>query len=134
MVEVCPFKSKRSLLIGSIYRPPSYTKAEDLSLEANLEQVYLVNKETLFLGDMNINGRNKESFDKHRLLKAVHGMNFKQLLNEMTRPVSGTCLDHMYSNHLQRITNIFYRNIGLSAYLPIFAVRKYSKDLISLGI
>ena len=131
--EVCPFKSKRSLLIGSIYRPPSYTKAEDLSLEANLEQVYLLNKET-FLGDMNINGMNKESFDKLRLIKAVHGVNFKQLLNEVTRPVSGTCLDHIYSNHPQGITNIFCRNIGLSDHLPIFAVRKYSKDLVSRGI
>ena len=70
--EVCPFKSKRSLLIGSIYHLPSYTKAEDLSLEANLDQVYLLNKETLFLGDMNINRRNKESFNKHWLIKAVH--------------------------------------------------------------
>ena len=57
-LEVCPFKSKRSLLIASIYRPPSYTKADDLSLEANLERVYLLNKETIFLGDVNIDGRN----------------------------------------------------------------------------
>ena len=47
--EVCPFKSKRSLLIGRIYRPPSYTKDDDLFLEANLERVYL-NKEIIFLG------------------------------------------------------------------------------------
>ena len=57
-LEVCPFKSKRSLLIASIYRPPSYTKADYLSLEANLEGVYLLNKETIFLGDVNIDGRN----------------------------------------------------------------------------
>ena len=63
-------------MIGSIYRPPSYTKADDLSLEANLERVYLLNKETIFLGDVNIDGRNKKSFEKHRLIKAVHGMNF----------------------------------------------------------
>ena len=41
-------------MIGSIYRPPSYTKADELSLEANLERVYLLNKETIFLGDVNI--------------------------------------------------------------------------------
>ena len=57
-LEVCPFKSKRSLLIASIYRPPSYTKADYLSLEANLERVYLLNNETIFLGDVNIDGRN----------------------------------------------------------------------------
>ena len=46
--EVCPFKSKRSLLIGRIYRPPSYKK-DDLFLEANLERVYL-NKEIILVG------------------------------------------------------------------------------------
>ena len=106
MVEVCPFKLKRSLLIGSIYRPPSYTKADDLSLEANLERVYLLDKETIFLGNVNIDGRNKKSFDKHRLINAVDGMNFTHLVNEVTRSVSGTCLDHIYSNHPQRILNI----------------------------
>lgn len=55
-------KSKRSLLIGSIYRQPSYTKADDLSREANLERVYLLNKETIFLGDVNIDGRNNNEF------------------------------------------------------------------------
>ena len=55
-------KWKRSLLIGSIYRQPSYTKADDLSREANLERVYLLNKETIFLGDVNIDGRNNNEF------------------------------------------------------------------------
>ena len=45
-------------MIASIYRPPSYTKADYLSLEANLERVYLLNNETIFLGDVNIDGRN----------------------------------------------------------------------------
>ena len=71
-LDVCP--SKRSSLIGIIYRPPSYTKADDLSLEANLECVYLLNKETILLGDLNMDGTTKKSFDKHRLIKAVHGM------------------------------------------------------------
>ena len=70
--------------------------------------MYLLNKETIFLGDVNIDRRNKLSFDKHRLIKAVHGMNFTQLVNEVTRPVSGTCLDYIYSNHPQRIIFIEY--------------------------
>ena len=46
----------------------------------------------------------------------------------MTRPVSGTCLDHIYSNHPQRILNILTLNCGLSDHVPIFAVRKYNKE------
>ena len=118
-LEVCPFKSKRSLLIDSIYHPLSYTKADDLSLEENFERVYSLNRETTFLGDVNIDGRNKKSFNKHRLIKTVHGMNFTQLVNEVTRPVSGTCLDHIYSNRPQRILNIPTFNCGLSDHVPI---------------
>ena len=118
-LEVCPFKSKRSLLIDSIYCPLSYTKVDDLSLEKNFERVYSPNKETTFLGDVNIDGRNKKSFNKHRLIKTVHGMNFTQLVNEVTRPVSGTCLDHIYSNRPQRILNIPTFNCGLSDHVPI---------------
>ena len=85
----------------------------------------------IFLGDVNIDGRNKKNFDKHRLIKAVHGMNFTQLVNEVSRPVSGACLDHIYSNHPQRILNISTLNCGLSDDVPIFAVRKYSKECAS---
>ena len=77
---------------------------------------------------MNIYGRNKKSFDNHWLIKAVHGMNFTQLVNEVTRPVSGTCLVHIYSNHPQQILNISTLNCGLSDHVPIFAVRKYNKE------
>ena len=58
-------------------------------------------------------------------------MNFTQLVNEVTRPVSGTCLDHIYSNHPQRILNISTLNCGLSDDVPIFAVRKYSNECAS---
>ena len=48
-LEVRSFKSQRSLLIGSVYCPPSFSKAEDLSLEINIEQIYLLNKEIILL-------------------------------------------------------------------------------------
>ena len=83
---------------------------------------------TPLLGDVNIDGRNKKSFDKHRLIKAVHRMNFTQIVHELTRPVSGTCLDHIYSNHPQRILYASTLNYGPSDHVPIFAVRNYNKE------
>ena len=59
-------------------------------------------------------------------------MNFTQLVNEVTRPVSGTCLDHIYSNHPQRILNTL--NCGLSDHVPNFAVRKYDNECTSCGM
>ena len=127
-LEVCPFKLKPSLLIGSINCPLSYTKADDLSQEANMECVYLLNEETIFLGNVNIDGRNNKSFDKNGSIKVVHSMNFTHLVNEVTRPVNGTCLDHIYSNHPQRTLNISTLNCGLSDHIAIFAVCKYNNQ------
>lgn len=104
--EVCPFKSKRSVIIGSIYRPPSYLKDNDAKLEANIEKVHLLNKETIILSDINIDFLRKRNYDKHRLVKSLRSMNFKQLTNEVTRPTSGTCLDHVYSNQPRRMVSV----------------------------
>ena len=35
-LEVYPFKSKRSIILGSIYRPPSSKQADDTNIEANI--------------------------------------------------------------------------------------------------
>ena len=50
-LDVFPIKSKRSLFISGIYRPPWYSLADDIRLEKNIEQAYLLNKEPILLGD-----------------------------------------------------------------------------------
>ena len=47
-LEVFPIKSKRSLFISGIYRPPWYSLADDIHLEKNIEQAYLLNKEPTY--------------------------------------------------------------------------------------
>ena len=39
-LQVCPFKSKRSILFGTIHRPHSNDKDIDLKLQRNLEAAY----------------------------------------------------------------------------------------------
>ena len=46
-LEIFPFKSKRSIIVGSIYRPPSSNNANDSDIESNIEEVHLQNKETI---------------------------------------------------------------------------------------
>ena len=53
-LEVCPYKSSRPLFIGGVYRPPSFRVADDKRLGKNDENVHLLNKETILLGDINI--------------------------------------------------------------------------------
>jgi len=104
--QVFPFKSNRSLFISGIYRPPTHLLADDIRLEGNIEQAYLLNKETILLGDFNIDTLNRPKFNKHRLGKGLKTMNFDQLVNVPTRPISETCLGHIFSNQPQSIQNI----------------------------
>ena len=58
---------------------------DDAKLEANIEKVHLLNKETIILSDINIEFHRKRNYDKHRLVKGLRSMNFKQLTTEVTR-------------------------------------------------
>lgn len=87
--EVCPYKSKGSIILASFYRLLSSKKDEDIKIEELNERVHLLNKETIIVSDINIDY-------KHRHAKGLRGMNFKQLVDFITRPVSKSCLDHMY--------------------------------------
>ena len=50
-LEVYPFKSKRSIILGSIYRPPPSKQADDTNIEANIERIHLLNKEIIIVSD-----------------------------------------------------------------------------------
>ena len=133
-LEVFPFKSNRSLFISGIYRPPWYSLAHDIRLEKNIEQAYLLNKELILLGDWNVNALDRLKFNKHPLSKGLLAMNLNQLVLEITRPVSGTCLDHIYSNYCHKIQNIVCPIIGLADHLPLYAMRKYSNQHVRSNV
>ena len=62
------------------------------------------------------------------LVKGLKSMQFKQLVDFITRPVSKTCLDHLYCNQSHKIKLVTSHNSGLSDHLPVFAVRKYARQ------
>ena len=88
----------------------------------------MLNKETIIVSDINIDFKDRKNYDKHRLAKGLRGMHFKQLVDFITRPVSKTCLDHVYCNQPQRINLVTSGDIGLSDHLPVFVVRKYARE------
>ncbi|XP_015747956.1 PREDICTED: uncharacterized protein LOC107327726 [Acropora digitifera] len=127
-LEVSPYKSNRSLIIGCVYQPPNQKKQLDIDIEEHIERIHLLNKETIFLTDINIDYKNRPKYDNHRLIKGLRIMHFKQLVDFITRPVSKTCLDHVYSNQPQRISSVSCHNIGLADHVPVFVVRKYARE------
>ena len=100
-LEVFPYKSNRSLLMAGCYRPPSYTKDEDSEFEKCIGTADSTNKEIILTGDFNIDHNSPKVYNKHHLAR-----NFKQLVDKTTRPISGTCLDHLYTNNSRHICEV----------------------------
>ena len=98
-----------------------------MSIEASIERVHLLNKETLIVSDIIIDFRDKLGYGKHRPAKGLLNLHFKQFVDFITRPVSRTCLDHVYCNRPQHINLVTSHNIGLADHLAIFVVRKYAR-------
>ena len=126
-LQINPYKSKRPILVGAIYRPPSTTADTDTKLELNIEAAYLRNQEMYILGDFNINYLDTATYKKHRLVKALKSLSLSQAVETVTRPKSSSCLDHVYTTHPTFIANISVPNIGLADHLPVFIRRKYCR-------
>ena len=127
-LEVCPYKCKRSLFIGGTYRPPSYQSADERRLAKNIENVYLKNNEIILLGDFNVDYLTSTKFKKHPLIKTLYDLHLVQLVNAITRPLSDTCLDHIWSSHPERMNTIRTISSGLSGHLPIVGIRTFKRE------
>ena len=74
----------RSLLFAGIYRPPNVNADYDNRLGKNIENVHLLNLETILLGDLNIDFASSNC-TKHRLVKSFQDTKFTQLVISVTR-------------------------------------------------
>ena len=91
-----------------------------------IEFAYITGKEIILTGDFNIDelARNKKKHCSSRSLKNMH---FDQLVKEVTKPISRTCLGHIYANKSQHIVNVLVPGHAISDHLPSLAVRRYFK-------
>ena len=84
-INYSPYKSKRSLFIGSVYRLLSYKAQENQKLGKNIENVYLINKETILLGDLNIDLLARREAPTAGRRPAGEGANIERRLVPYTR-------------------------------------------------
>ena len=91
-LETCPYKSKRPLFIWGIYRPPSSTAGSDKSIGENIENVSLLGREMILLGNINIDYLCTK-FESHAFTKVSKSFNLLQLMNVITHPKSRTCVE-----------------------------------------
>ena len=113
--------------LAGIYRPPSYKAADDKRLGKNFENAHLLNRE-IILGDFNIDFLSTVKFQKHPLVKAMRNLNMSQLVHGITRPVSKTCHDHIWSSHPERLHNVRTMSCGMSDHLPVIVNRKFIRS------
>ena len=64
---------------------------------------------------------------KYHLVKILHSFNLTQVVNSITRPLSKTCLNHIWCSHPEHLNNISVIPSGMSDHLPIVATRKYNR-------
>ena len=79
------------------------------------------------MGDFNLNIL-KPDHTIHNLFKFLKNLHLTQSVNEVTRPISGPCLDHLWVSHPDRIAAVEVKSSGLSDHLPITALRKYRNE------
>ena len=125
--ETYPYKSKRSLFIGGFYRPPSSKAADDKKLGKNTENVLVLGREMILLGDVNVDYLCTAKFEKYSFVKTLKTLNLTQLVQVITRPKSRTCLNHIWCTHPERIINLHVLNSGLSDHLSILSSRIYKR-------
>ena len=114
--------------MAGIYRPPNIKSELDIKLVDNIERAHLLNSETILIGDFNINTLDNDCV-KHRIVKALRDAKFTQLVTLITRPISGKCLDHIWSNKPDRVLDISCPDIAISDHLPTVGVRLYKLPL-----
>ena len=110
-------KSSDSLLLGFIYRHPKSNSLWFDNFSAMMDTFWLLNKEMLFLGDMNIDLIQSHS----KWHNIINSYNLRQCVTVPTRVTSKTCtlIDHIYSSNVSSITEICVPPIGISDHNAI---------------
>lgn len=66
-------------------------------------------------------------------MKSSLNPNLSTLVNQITRPISQSCLDHIWCSHPERIRQVEILSSGMSDHLPIVAVRIYKPLKVNKG-
>lgn len=92
--------------ITAVYKPPPVSKQEFIAdLHSFFETTLLQNIE-IFIGDININVLNPENNDVCDYLSTLARLGFRPYIESITRPETGTCLDHIFVNRKLKVKNM----------------------------
>ncbi|CAB3997442.1 Hypothetical predicted protein [Paramuricea clavata] len=84
-------------------------------------------KEIIMLGDLNTNFQDKHSYQQLHVLTSQYQL--KQLIDAVTRPISGKTTDLIFTSKEDNIIKSGVLDIGMSDHLPIFISRKINSRI-----
>ena len=118
--------SKKSLVIGSIYRHPRPNANSFLDKLAKKLESYSLSKNTsvLLMGDINIDVSNISNSMSKKYLEVLSSVGFENLVDIPTRygSSSQTVIDHIITNYdVNKITHGVL-DYAITDHLPIFAL------------
>ena len=116
----------KPFLITTWYRPPNSATDKLKEFEKLLQQIDYEEKESIIMGDINIDLA-KDSTDANTVeLKFLMDLfQYNQKINEPTRVTkdSQTLIDHFYTNKCDFITSAGVSKITISDHYLIYSVR-----------
>ena len=121
-------KKSKSLLIGCFYRPPEGSKYLPRNFNDifndHLSNVIESNKETIIMGDFNVNYNDKKSNNEFKSIVNTYGL--KQIVLQATRTsnLSSTLIDLIMSNCPENISTVKVFALSLSDHDMVGCTRK----------
>ena len=116
-------KHENSFLICFVYRPPDSPSIWYKNFEKEIINASIMNKEIIFLGDLNIDYLKPVPTSWETIL-TTHG--FFQMITEPTRvtTTSVTLIDHIYTTNPENFTDIKVPYYAISDHYPICCTNK----------
>ena len=111
--------SFKPCLFSFIYRPSSSNASYFDLLDSLLNKIDSEGSQSIILGDFNFDLLRQIPVNS-RFVDPFHGFNYTQLISVATRPISGTLLDHIFTNDKASVSKSGTPSLSLSDHLPVF--------------
>ena len=123
------YRNCKPCLFTFVYRPPSSDSSYLDLLDLFLTRIDCTKYQSVILGDFNFNLLDNTAQSK-RFTDLFLSFLYDQLIVTATRPISGSLLDHIYSNSSDNILESGTLPLSLSDHLPVYTAWR-SRPVIS---
>jgi hypothetical protein len=124
------FLKARPRLFCVCYRPPNSVAGDLIKLETIFNVACAENNETIILGDFNLNCLNP---DDRRRITQLEIAGTTQIISDITRPESGTIIDHIYVSHNNFIIDSGSIPCCLSDHNIVWCTRRHKNMFKATG-